>query len=88
VGKLSLPSPLLRLRGPSCLTTDVAGFEAGSDPCTPLYPFTPSAILSLLLSLCLKKERGMEKGESKKKENMGKYQDRKGVSFPSSLSHG
>jgi hypothetical protein len=65
-GKLSLPSPLLRLRGPSRLTTDTVGFKAGSCPCAPLYPFTPSTILSLPPSLHLKKERGTERGESKK----------------------
>jgi hypothetical protein len=66
VGKHSLPCPLLRLRGPSRLTTDVAGFEAGGCLYAPLYPFAPSAVLSLPPSLRLKKERGTERRESKK----------------------
>jgi hypothetical protein len=67
VGKLSLPGPLLRLRGPSHLTTDVVGFKAGGHPCAPLYPYAPSVALSLPPSPHLKKERGKEKGESKEK---------------------
>jgi hypothetical protein len=55
VGKLSLPWPLLRLRGPSHLTTDAMGFEASSHPCAPLYPYAPSIILSLPPSLRLEK---------------------------------
>jgi hypothetical protein len=60
VGKLSLPSPLLRLRGPSHLTTDAAGFKAGGHPCAPLYPFVASVVLSLPPSLRLKKKEGWE----------------------------
>jgi hypothetical protein len=32
VGKHSLQSPLLHLKGPSRLTTDATGFEAGGHP--------------------------------------------------------
>jgi hypothetical protein len=67
VGKLSLPSPLLCLRGHSRLTTGVAGFNASGRPCAPLYPFGPSTILSLPPSLCLKKERG-ERRERKRRK--------------------
>jgi hypothetical protein len=88
VGKLSLPSPFLRLRGSSRLTIDAIVFEAGSHPCAPLYPFTPSTVLSLPPSLRLKKERGTERGESEKEGNRKKYQDLESVAFPSSLSHG
>jgi hypothetical protein len=88
VGKLSLPSPLLHLRWPSRLTTEVTRFKASGRPCTPLYPFAPSTILSLPSSLCLIKERGVERGERKKEGNRKKYQHLKGVAFPSSLSHG
>jgi hypothetical protein len=65
-GKLSLPNPLLHSRGPNRLTTDNVWFKASSHPCTPLYPFAPSVVLSLPPSLCLKKERGTERGESQK----------------------
>jgi hypothetical protein len=67
-GKHSLPGPLLRLRGPNRLTTDAMGFEAGSHPCAPLYPCTPSTIISLPPSLCLqKRKRDRKKRERKKK---------------------
>jgi hypothetical protein len=90
VGKLSLLGPLLCLRGPSRLTTDTTGFEAGGRPCAPLYPCSPSSILPLPPSLCLdKKKRGAKKGETEKeKGNRKKYQGLKGASLPSSLSHG
>jgi hypothetical protein len=66
VGKLSLPRPLLCVRGPNRLAIDATGFNASGHPCAPLYPFTPSTILSLPPSLCLKKEREAERGESEK----------------------
>jgi hypothetical protein len=52
------------------LITDTVGFEACGHPCAPLYPFTPSAILSLPPSLRLKKERGVERGERAKKKEI------------------
>jgi hypothetical protein len=85
--KLSLLDPLLRLRGPNCLITDAAGFEASGRPCAPIYPCTPSVILSLPCSLHLEKRKRDEKGDSEKR-NSKKYQDLIGVSLPSSLSHG
>jgi hypothetical protein len=88
-GKLSLPGPLLRLRGPSHLTTDAMGFEAGGCPCAPLYPHAPSIILSLPPSLCLDKKRGTKKERAKKeKKNRKQYEDLEGAALPSSLSHG
>jgi hypothetical protein len=85
--KLSLPSPLLRLRGPSRSTTDTTGFRASGHPCTPLYPFAPSTILSIPPFPCLKKNEGRKEERAKKKENRRKYRDLEGVAFPS-LSHG
>jgi hypothetical protein len=88
--KLSLPGPLLCLRGPICFITDPVGFRAGGHPCTPLYPCAPSAILSSPPSLCLdKKEKRGRKGErEKEKGNRKKYQGLVGATLPSSLSHG
>jgi hypothetical protein len=91
VGKLSLPGPLLRLRGPSRLNTDVAGFEASGHPCTPVSPCTPSAVLFLPPSLCLdKKEKRGEsrRGQKKEKGNTKKYQSPEGATLASFLSHG
>jgi hypothetical protein len=85
--KLSLPGPLLHLRGPSCLTMDVAGFEASGRPSAPLYPCAPSVVLLLPPSLCLDKRRGRKKGESEKRDRR-RYQDLKGATLPCSLSHG
>jgi hypothetical protein len=81
VGKLNLPGPILRLRGPNHLTTNAVGFVASGPLCAPLYPCTRFAILSLPPSLCLKKKR-------RKKEIGRKYQDLEGVVLPSFLSHG
>jgi hypothetical protein len=69
-GKLSLPGPLLCLRGPSHLTTNAGGFEAGGRPCAPLHSCVPPAILSLPPSLCLdkKEKRGQKKGESEREK--------------------
>jgi hypothetical protein len=68
-GKHSLPGSLLRLRGPSHLITDTAGFRASGRPCTPLYPCAPSIVLSSHPSLCLdKKEKRGKKGKSKKEK--------------------
>jgi hypothetical protein len=69
-GELSLPGPLLRLRGPNRLTTDAVRFEAGDRPCAPLHPYTPPAILSLPPSLCLDKreKEGVKKGESEREK--------------------
>jgi hypothetical protein len=57
VGKLSLLGPLLHVRGPSRLTTNAMGFEAGGHPCAILYPCASSAILSLHPSLRLEKRK-------------------------------
>jgi hypothetical protein len=64
------------------LTTDIVGFKAGDCPCAPLYPCTPFTILSLTPSLRLEKERGMKRGESKKKRNRKEYYDLEGVALP------
>jgi hypothetical protein len=67
-GKLSLPGLLPRLRGPSHLTTDAVGFEAGDRPYASLYPCAPSAVLSLPPSLCLdKKKRGKKRRGQKER---------------------
>jgi hypothetical protein len=87
-GKLSLPCPLLRLRGPSRLTTDTAGLKARGHPCAPVYHCAPSAVLSLPSSLCLEKRKSDGKKErAKKKRNRKKYQDLEGAALPSSLGH-
>jgi hypothetical protein len=70
------------------LTIDAMGFEASGHPCASLYPFTASTILSLPPSLHMKKERGAERGERKRRKIGKKYQDLEGVAFPSSKSHG
>jgi hypothetical protein len=72
------------------LTTNAMGFRAGGHPCAPLYPCTPSAILSSSPSLCLdKKEKRGEKGESEKeKGSRKKYRGLVGTALPSSMSHG
>jgi hypothetical protein len=44
------------------------GFEASGYPCTSLYPFTASTILSLPHSLHMKRERGAERGERKRRK--------------------
>jgi hypothetical protein len=67
VGKLCLLGPLLHLRGPNRLTTDVVGFKAGGHPYAPLYPHAPSAALSLLHSLNLDK-KGREKVRQRERE--------------------
>jgi hypothetical protein len=46
-------------------------FKAGGRPCTPLYPFAPSVILSLPPSLHLKKKEGW-KGKRAKRSKIGK----------------
>jgi hypothetical protein len=73
VGKHSLLGPLLRLRGPNCLTTDIAGFKAGSRPCAP-YILVPHPLFSPFLIPCAwtKKKRGGEKRErAKEKREIG-----------------
>jgi hypothetical protein len=77
------------------LTTDATGSEAGSHPCTPLYPCTSFVILSLPPFLHLekrkrdqKKKEGPKKEKVRKKGDRKKYQDLEGVAFSSSLSHG
>jgi hypothetical protein len=90
-GKLSLPGPLLGLRGPSRLITDTMRLKAGSRPCVSLHPCTTPAVLSLPPSLCLdKKKRGGKKMErvKEKKGNRKKYQGPEGAAPPFSLSHG
>jgi hypothetical protein len=72
VGKLSLPGPILRLRGPSHLTTNIVGFEADGRPCAPLCPCTPPAILSFTPSLCLDKKETRGQKRQRTKEKKGK----------------
>jgi hypothetical protein len=68
MGKLSLPGPLLRLRGPSHLTTDAEGFGVDGRPWAPLYPCAPSAILSLGPSPRLEKRKRDRKGKREEKK--------------------
>jgi hypothetical protein len=74
VGKLSLSGPLLRLRGPSRLTTNAVGFKVGGCPCAPLPPCASSTVLSLPPSLWLdKKKSGTKVGEDvKRKKEIGR----------------
>jgi hypothetical protein len=92
VGKLSLPGPLLRLRGPNMFDHRRREVQSWRSP---LHTPTSMCLTShfLLISFPVpeqKGEQGTEKrGErNREEENWRKYQDPEGVAPPSFLSHG
>jgi hypothetical protein len=74
VGKHSLLSPFLRLRGLSRLTTDTAGFQSKQSPlCTPISFRTIHRSLTTSFPVPKKRKEGRKEERAKKKENRKKY---------------